>query len=100
MTALLRRVRTPDAPVIHLTWNDRPITAYQGDTVLTALLVMTDHVRHTIGEEKPRAGFCLMGACQDCWVQTAQAQRLRACSTLVEDGMALVGVLPGERPCK
>ncbi len=37
----------------------------------------------------PRAGFCLMGACQDCWVWTPQGQRLRACATPVTEGMAI-----------
>jgi len=38
---------------------------------------------------RPRAGFCLMGACQDCWVALTDGRRLRACTTLAEDGMAL-----------
>jgi predicted molibdopterin-dependent oxidoreductase YjgC len=31
-----------------------------------------------------------MGACQDCWVELTDGRRLRACTTLVEDGMAVV----------
>jgi D-hydroxyproline dehydrogenase subunit gamma len=31
-----------------------------------------------------------MGACQDCWVATADGASLRACTTYVEDGMAIV----------
>jgi len=30
-----------------------------------------------------------MGACQDCWVWTAEGGRLRACSTEVAEGMAV-----------
>ncbi|MVW70754.1 (2Fe-2S)-binding protein [Bordetella sp. 15P40C-2] len=100
MTALLQRVRAPDAPRVTFTWNGQPLIAHEGDTILTALLLATDHVRRTIGDNRPRAGFCLMGACQDCWVQTEQGQRLRACSTPVESGMALVNALPGELPCR
>jgi aerobic-type carbon monoxide dehydrogenase small subunit (CoxS/CutS family) len=37
-----------------------------------------------------RAGFCLMGACQDCWVWTAQGERVRACSTPALPGMSIV----------
>ncbi|MNT80018.1 hypothetical protein D3C72_2194240 [compost metagenome] len=66
--------------------------------MLTALLLAGDRLRTTLGADAPRAGFCLMGACQDCWVQLAGGQRLRACSTLAEDGMALVDALPGECP--
>jgi len=31
-----------------------------------------------------------MGACQDCWVQTSEGSRLRACSTFVQPGMSLL----------
>jgi len=31
----------------------------------------------------------LMGACQDCWVQLADGERLRACATPVQPGMDL-----------
>ena len=98
--ALLRRIGTPATAIVRLTWNGRPLQAHQGDTVLTALLLAADHLRITLGEGAPRAGFCLMGACQDCWVQTANGQRLRACSTLMEDGMALVSAQPGELACQ
>jgi len=67
----------------------RPASALQGDTLLTAILQQGDHVRRSeFGGEK-RAGFCLMGACQDCWVWTAEGGRLRACSTEVAEGMAV-----------
>jgi predicted molibdopterin-dependent oxidoreductase YjgC len=99
MTALLHRVRVPHAPPIAFTWNGQALVAHEGDTILTALLLSTDHLRRTVGNTEPRAGFCLMGACQDCWVQTAQGQRLRACSTPIASGMDLVSALPGELPC-
>ncbi len=67
----------------------RRVSALQGDTLLTAMLQHGDHVRRSeFGGEK-RAGFCMMGACQDCWVWTADGGRLRACSTEVLEGMAV-----------
>jgi len=43
----------------------------------------------------PRAGFCLIGACQDCWVRTEAGARVRACSTPIAEGMRIVtGVQP------
>ena len=98
MIPLLRRAAPLDGPALRLTWNGQPIPAQPGDTVLTALLLAGDRLRTTLGTDAPRAGFCLMGACQDCWVELASGQRVRACSTLAEDGMALVDTLPGERP--
>jgi len=68
----------------------RRCEALAGDTVLTAILVNAQHVRTSEFRGEPRAGFCLMGACQDCWVGTESGERLRACSTFVLDGMRLV----------
>jgi D-hydroxyproline dehydrogenase subunit gamma len=70
------------------------VTALVGDTLLTALLCSVRHVRQSeFGDEK-RAGFCLMGACQDCWVWTPDGERLRACTTVVEAGMRIVTTQP------
>ena len=63
------------------------ITAMTGDTVLSAILLHTRRVRDTEFSGEPRAGFCLMGACQDCWVQLEEGTRIRACSTFVKEGM-------------
>lgn len=63
--------------------------ALEGDTVLTAILLTRHIVRQSEFGPEGRAGFCLMGACQDCWVWREDGGRLRACSTLVEDGMEL-----------
>jgi|SRR5712664_3363235 predicted molibdopterin-dependent oxidoreductase YjgC len=64
--------------------------ALEGDTLLIALLSNVGHVRASEFDDGPRAGFCLMGACQDCWVSTVSGKRLRACSTIVVSGMQIV----------
>lgn len=66
------------------------ITAMTGDTVLSAILLHTQRVRDTEFSGEPRAGFCLMGACQDCWVQLEEGTRIRACSTFVKEGMRVL----------
>ncbi|MBK5051087.1 (2Fe-2S)-binding protein [Burkholderia sp. R-69927] len=66
------------------------VTALQGDTLLTAVLMHQRHVRESEFSGAPRAGFCLIGACQDCWMRTEEGMRLRACSTLVTQGMRVV----------
>jgi predicted molibdopterin-dependent oxidoreductase YjgC len=77
-------------PVIHFTIDGRPAEALEGDTLLVALLGAVRSVRVSEFGDGRRAGFCLMGACQDCWVWTAAGQRLRACSTPVAEGMDIV----------
>ena len=61
--------------------------ALVGDTLLVAMLNAVAHVRSSEFGDGVRAGFCMMGACQDCWVWTEAGGRLRACSTVVSEGM-------------
>jgi NADH dehydrogenase/NADH:ubiquinone oxidoreductase subunit G len=51
-------------------------------------------VRQSEFGDETRAGFCLMGACQDCWVWTETGERLRACTTEVREGMQIVTTQP------
>ena len=88
-TALLHRVAEKDRAPVPFMLDGEPATALEGDTVLTAILTHRAQLRHNEFSHEPRAGFCLMGACQDCWVQTDSGERLRACSTFIRPGMAL-----------
>ncbi|WP_411906835.1 (2Fe-2S)-binding protein [Rhizobium mayense] len=72
--------------------------ALAGDTVLTAMLTFSPILRQFEFGPEGRAGFCLMGACQDCWVWQQDGTRLRACSTLVGSGMSLMTQAPGDWP--
>jgi predicted molibdopterin-dependent oxidoreductase YjgC len=83
---LAESARTPVA----FTIDGQPATALQGDTLLVAMLNAARSLRSSEFGEGRRAGFCLMGACQDCWVWTAQGERLRACSTEVRDGLDII----------
>ncbi|TGP55149.1 (2Fe-2S)-binding protein [bacterium M00.F.Ca.ET.230.01.1.1] len=69
-----------------------------GDTVLTAMLASGHALRNSEFGSEPRAGFCLMGACQDCWVWQEEGPRLRACSTPVIEGMLLRTTPPESWP--
>ena len=69
-----------------------PMSGFLGETVLTAILCNTDHVRRFEFTDSFRAGFCLMAVCQDCWVWCENGARLRACTTQLEDGMRLLSV--------
>ena len=83
------RVAEAARPRVAITIDGVPASALAGDTVLTALLVNGRRVRESDFGDGPRAGFCLMGACQDCWVWTETGERLRACTTYVADGRAI-----------
>lgn len=88
--ALLQRLKNlPARPTLHFQLDGVDCSALHGDTVLTAILTQAERLREAEFSGQPRAGFCLMGACQDCWVASVDGPRLRACSTLLEDGMRL-----------
>lgn len=65
----------------------QPVQALEGDTLMVAMLGSGAHLRMSEFGDGKRAGFCLMGACQDCWVWTEEGGRLRACSTVAREGM-------------
>ena len=89
-----QRVAEIDRPAIGLTLDGRPISALAGDTVMTALLVNGRRLRQSEWGDGPRAGFCLMAACQDCWIWIATGERLRACTEPARDGMDLLTAPP------
>ena len=86
---LLHRLAETERRTVAFVLNGAPAQALEGDTILTAILTQHGQLRNHEFSDAPRAGFCMMGACQDCWVQTSSGQRLRACSTFIEPGMAL-----------
>jgi len=76
-------------PKVTIILDGVPVQAMAGDTLLTAILCATGEVRRSEFGDGNRAGFCLMGACQDCWVWTEEGGRLRACSMPVTEGMRI-----------
>jgi hypothetical protein len=88
MTAgrFIRLAETARAQV-RLEADGRPLVALEGDTLMVALLGSVGHLRHSEFGDGVRSGFCLMGACQDCWVWTEDGGRLRACTTVVRGGL-------------
>jgi len=89
-TARFVRLAETGRSSIDLRIDGRPATALAGDTLLVALLSNGRRVRDSEFGDGARAGFCLMGACQDCWVWNEQGERLRACSTPAQAGMAIL----------
>ncbi|WP_457151868.1 (2Fe-2S)-binding protein [Mesorhizobium sp. P5_C1] len=90
------RLAERDRAQLHFFLDGQMRSALAGDTVLTAMLASGYALRKSEFGPEPRAGFCLMGACQDCWVWQDEGPRLRACSTLLSEGMRL-RTMPPER---
>lgn len=82
------RLVEADRPPLEFQLDGRPGIARRGDTVLTAILTLRGHLRVSEFGDGPCAGFCLMGACQDCWVLIDGAPG-RACTSLAAEGMVV-----------
>jgi len=79
---------------VRIVIDGQPVEALAGDTLMVAMLNNVRSLRESEFGDGRRAGFCLMGACQDCWVWTAHGTRLRACTTVVAEGMNIVTTQP------
>jgi predicted molibdopterin-dependent oxidoreductase YjgC len=90
MNGRLMRAVVSDAPPLCILVDGVEVKAYTGDSVLVAVLAAGNALRRHEFSNEMRAGFCLMGACQDCWVWLADGLRVRACTTIVADGMHVV----------
>ncbi|MEB2649652.1 (2Fe-2S)-binding protein [Pseudomonas canadensis] len=87
--ALFKRLAETQRPALAFTLDGQPASGMLGDTLLTAVLTCAEHLRGSDFSAERRAGFCLMGACQDCWVRLEDGRRVRACSTLLEEGQVI-----------
>lgn len=85
----LVRLKERDRKAVLVSVDGSPVEGLEGDTLLTAMLAAGRALRTSEFGDGPRAGFCLMGACQDCWVWTEGGDRLQACSTELVPGLAL-----------
>jgi len=89
MTARFHRLAERDRPTLTFTVDGAPVQALEGDTLMVAMLTNGGRLRQSEFGDGARAGFCLMAACQDCWVWTEDGTKLRACSTIATQGLKL-----------
>lgn len=98
MSARFVRLAETARPAVTISVDGEPVTALAGDTILVAVLNHKGYLRDAefgdVHAAKHRAGFCLMGSCQDCLVWTTEGEKLQACSTEVTEGLAVVTVTP------
>ncbi|AMK23860.1 MULTISPECIES: (2Fe-2S)-binding protein [unclassified Sphingobium] len=94
MSGRFVRLGETDRPPVTLHVDGQSVTALEGDTLMVALLSSGGTLRQSEFGDGRRAGFCLMGACQDCWVWTEGGDRLRACSTLAAAGQRILTSQP------
>lgn len=83
------RLAETERPDVRFMLDGEPVNAKAGDTLLVAILTNGSSLRASEFGDGKRAGFCLMAACQDCWVWNDDGRRLRACDTPVKDGLRI-----------
>lgn len=73
---------------LHFIFNGDSYTAYEGETIAAALLAAGVRTLR-VHEEKgtPRGIYCNIGHCYECRVHVDGVPTIRACMTLVKDGM-------------
>jgi predicted molibdopterin-dependent oxidoreductase YjgC len=86
VSGLIVRALAREGGRVRFTIDGWPAEAFAGESLLVAILALRPALRHSEFGGENRAGFCLMGACQDCWVWVDEG-RTRACTTEVRDGM-------------
>lgn len=93
-TIIMHRVHELNRDSILFTFDGHSLAGLEGDSILVAILTQFPYLRKNEFSHQPRSGFCMMGACQDCWVWTEKGERIRSCSTPVEPGMTLYSKSP------
>ncbi|AZO41604.1 (2Fe-2S)-binding protein [Mesorhizobium sp. M7D.F.Ca.US.005.01.1.1] len=88
------RLGEQDRPRFIFSIDGQPAEGRKGDTLLVAMLTQIRRLRSSEFGDGDRAGFCLMGACQDCFVWTDTGERLRACTTPLAAGMRIATKVP------
>ena len=89
--SFFRTYKPEPQTAIEIVVNGRAHTAYQGETVLAALLAAGYLVlNHSKSLREPRSALCGMGLCQGCLVSIDGVPNQRACSTLVKPDMEVV----------
>lgn len=88
------RTLDPDQPVVTITVDGAPVGAFAGETVAACLMRHGLVPTRVTPSGRPRAPYCLMGACFECTVELDGRTHLQACLTPVRDGMVICRNLP------
>lgn len=90
---MTRHILLPIDPTVprplRFNFDGTELTARANDTVLAAVLAALPACGTNEFDGAPRAGFCLMGSCQECTMWDQDGHRIRGCTTPVRPGMSL-----------
>lgn len=92
--AQIVRVASPTAGEFQIFVDGASVPAMQGESLIVAILAARRALRRSKAAGEERAGFCLMGACQECWVWLDEGTRVRACTTRAQPSMRIWTAAP------
>jgi len=75
--------------VIRLTIDEVVVTAHEGESVASIMMVEGKVAMRTTTDGDPRGLFCGMGVCFDCLVVVDDVPNIRACMTWAQEGMRI-----------
>ncbi len=79
-----------DKKKIKFYFEGKELTAYEGDTIASALIANgIDIFGYTPKKGRSRGLFCCIGKCSSCLVIVNGVPNMRACITPVEEGMVV-----------
>lgn len=86
---MFQRLENGAAPVISVTFDGVELKAVEGEPLAAALLAAgISTTRDSPVTGRPRAPYCMMGACYDCLVRI-DGRTVQACMVCVRDGMTI-----------
>lgn len=86
----LPRAAGDEAAKVRFRFDGREIEGLEGEPVAVALLAAGVRVFRSMPESgEPRGGFCFTGRCADCLMVIDGVSGVRACMTLLRDGMTV-----------
>ena len=74
---------------IKLSIDDHVVTAFEGESVASIMMVEGKVAMRTTTDGDPRGIFCGMGVCFDCLVVVDDVPNTRACMTWAHEGMRI-----------
>jgi predicted molibdopterin-dependent oxidoreductase YjgC len=87
---MFARLAGPSRAKVTISVDGRPVPAFAGDSVAAALIAAGfASTRRNPVSGRPRAPYCMMGACFECLVTIDGAPGRQACLVPVRDGMAI-----------
>ena len=86
---MFRPVMTKTGKSVEFQFEDKIITAIDGDNVAAALLKAGKIQFRTAKKRDMRGPYCMMGVCFECLVEIGGRPNQQACQAMIRDGMQI-----------